>query len=175
MKGEFSVNFEGPSGNMESEGAVILFKRSLQNGNMMYVSIIADGDAKTFAQINNAQTYGPSIIITKEKCINHVSKRMATRLKEAKKSEGLGGRGEGNLTDDHITKLQGFYHKAIKENLPNVKKMQNAVLASLYHCASTDEKPAQHQYFLKGSSSWCFYNKSKALKVKDLGEHKKMQ
>lgn len=77
---------------------------------------------------------------------------MGTGLKEDKKRENLGGRGEGNLTDEVITKLQGYYHSAIKNNLPDATKMQRAVLASLYHCSSTDAKP-QHSYCPKGEDS----------------------
>lgn len=98
---------------MESEGAVMLLKRSLQDANMRYVSILADGDAKTLAQINKAQPYGPDIAIGKEECTNHVSKRMGAGLSEARQAESLGGRGEGTLTEEAIKKLQGYYHSAI--------------------------------------------------------------
>ena len=39
--------------------------------------------------------------------------------------------------------------------------MKNAIFATIYHCASTDENP-QHQKCPKGKDSWCFYQSAKA-------------
>ncbi|XP_052130897.1 uncharacterized protein LOC113206150 isoform X2 [Frankliniella occidentalis] len=177
-KEECSINFNDSSGNMEAAGAVILFKRSVQEANLRYVSFLADGDAKTLSQLNKEQPYGSAVVIQKEECVNHVSKRMGTALRklvqdEKKKGVTLGGRGEGTLTEVTMKKLQGYYHKAIVSNAPDVPKMKKAVLATLYHCTSTNQKP-QHTYCPPGEESWCFYNKNKALKKRKKGDHTKM-
>ena len=39
--------------------------------------------------------------------------------------------------------------------------MRDAIMASVYHMFSTDEKP-QDQLYPKGPSSWCFYNAAEA-------------
>ncbi|GFU37700.1 uncharacterized protein TNCV_1465811 [Trichonephila clavipes] len=51
----------------------------------------------------------------------------------------LGGRKQGSLTDKYITKLQNYYRKAIKDNVPDTDKMKTAIYASLMHCSSTDK------------------------------------
>ncbi|KAK3910283.1 Dextranase [Frankliniella fusca] len=165
--GECQKNFEGSSGSMEMTGAERLFKRSIEECNMRYVTMLSDGDAKTFQHLQSLNVY-PGIQLEKEECVNHVAKRMGTGLREKVKQckaqkITLGGRGEGALTDNKIDKLTSYYRKAIINNIPNVKAMQNAVFATLEHCSSTDQKP-KHSKCPKGEDSWCFYNKAKATK-----------
>ncbi|GFU86106.1 uncharacterized protein TNCV_835601 [Trichonephila clavipes] len=71
----------------------------------------------------------------------------------------LGGRKQGSLTDKNITKLQNYYRKAIKGNVPDTDKMKTAIYASLMHCSSTDKKP-MHGKCPEGESSWCFYKRA---------------
>ncbi|KAE8742809.1 hypothetical protein FOCC_FOCC011667 [Frankliniella occidentalis] len=177
-KNECSINFTEASGNMESAGALLMFKRSIQTAKMKYVSFLSDGDSKTLSTLNKAQPYGPDFVIEKEECVNHVSKRMGTALRNLvqdnkKGGTSLGGRGKGTLTDVAIKKLQGYYHRALVGNIPDVKKMRKAILATIYHCASTDQKP-NHTYCPTGKESWCFFNKRKAQKSKEKGSHDKM-
>ncbi|KAK3920751.1 AP-1 complex subunit beta-1 [Frankliniella fusca] len=172
---ECSINFTEASGNMESAGALLMFQRSLTVAKMKYVKFLSDGDAKTLSVLNKAKPYGPDFVIEKEECVNHVSKRMGTALRslvqENKKGgNALGGKGLGTLTDATIKKLQGFYHRALVGNIPDVKKMKRAILATIYHCASTDQKH-NHSYCPAGKESWCFFNKRKAQRSKDKGTH----
>ncbi|GFU75107.1 uncharacterized protein TNCV_2480951 [Trichonephila clavipes] len=51
--------------------------------------------------------------------------------------------------------------KAIKDNAPDVRKMKSAILASLFHCSSTDKTP-KHSKCPTGSTSWCFYQRALA-------------
>lgn len=90
---------------------------------------------------------------------------MGKGLREMAQKEKLGGRKDGALTAAKITLLQKYYRRAIVNNQKNVKAMENAVKATLYHCASTDTKP-NHKLCPKGANSWCFYNKAVALKTK---------
>ncbi|KAK4321309.1 hypothetical protein Pmani_007885 [Petrolisthes manimaculis] len=41
------------------------------------------------------------------------------------------------------------------------KEMRDEIMATFYHCTSTDDKP-QHSVCAKGSDSWCFYNRAVA-------------
>ena len=59
---------------METEGARILFWRSLKLG-FRYTTMVADGDSKAYDTVQEDQPYGPEYPILKEECINHVSKR----------------------------------------------------------------------------------------------------
>ena len=167
-------NYEDSSPAMEMKAAEILWKRSMQYG-FRYTTLLSDGDAKTYNHILQLKIYGPSVEIKKEECINHVSKRLGTGLRQTVKdwkARGvtLSGRAHGSLTEVTIKKLTKYYHNAIKNNLHDVQSMKTAIYATLYHGSSTDEKPF-HMKCPTGASSWCFFNRAIAEKRKP-GSHK---
>ncbi|KAK3915045.1 THO complex subunit 5-like protein A [Frankliniella fusca] len=174
--GTCNKNFEGSSNAMEMAAALILWKRSEAESKMRYTTMISDGDAKTHAHLTENDPYN-GIPITKEECINHVSKRLSTALKKLvsdyrAKGVTLGGSGVGQLTENAIQKLASYYRKALESDRENEANMKKNVMATIYHCSSTDKKP-NHSFCPKGSDSWCFYNKAHALKVKPK-PHKEM-
>lgn len=152
-------NYFGTSKSMETAVAV-LWLRSEKNG-FRYTGLLSDGDANTYAHLQSLKLYD----ITKE-----VGKRLFEGLKnvvdtcKARKTT-LGGQKAGSLTENKMKTLQSYYREAIKKNTPNIHKMKTAIMASPYHCMSTDKKP-QHQFCPGGDNSWCFYNKALALKQK---------
>lgn len=172
------MNFTGKAGAMEKEGAVRLWSRSTHH-QMKYVTFVGDGDSsayKAVCTLNDGQ--GPyDVPVIKEECINHVSKRLGTRLRKLKKETSetittktgrqmkrslLGGASQ--LTDDIIDKLSRYYGKAIRDNVNNTyQEMKAAILASYWHLCSTDKTPT-HQFCPKDADSWCFYNRAKARK-----------
>ena len=100
-------------------------------------------------------------------CIGHVQKRVGSRLRKLKNkskgvklADGKGLAGKGRLTDGKIDVLQNYYGLAIRENLADVDKMAKAIEASLYHVASTNEKP-QHDLCPDGDDSWCGYKRDR--------------
>lgn len=166
-KKDCQKNFEGSSGSMEMCAAFKMWSRS-NNQKLQYRTVLSDGDSKTHQELNEKCVYGKDVTIEKEECINHVAKRLGTALRNKVKewrTKGvtLGGKKKGSLTDVTITKLQNFYRKAIKENAPDVDKMKSSILATLYHCMSSDEKP-HHNKCPKGVASWCFYQRAIAKK-----------
>ncbi|GFT04846.1 uncharacterized protein TNCV_2849811 [Trichonephila clavipes] len=50
-----------------------------------YITVLSDGDCKTFNYLCEKKVYGPDIVIKKEECINHVSKRLETALRSTVK------------------------------------------------------------------------------------------
>ncbi|GFV28745.1 uncharacterized protein TNCV_3986951 [Trichonephila clavipes] len=171
-------NFDGSSGSMEMHAAYILCNQSISDCAMRYTTILCDGDAKTHQHLNEKKVYGDDVAIEKEECVNHVAKRLGTALRNKVKEwrvKGvtLGGRTQGSLTDTTITQLQNFYRKAIVDNVPEVDNMKTSILATLFHCMSTDAKP-MHSKCPEGKLSWCFYNRAKTdNKVSD--SHKSMK
>ena len=153
------INFEGPSGNMEAEIAVKLWRRSIKTHKLRYTVFLADGDARTHAKLNDEKVYGQDLTVAKLECINHCAKRLGTALRNVRKKEHLGGRGHGRLTDGTIKRLVNYYRKAIKDNNTDVNLMKGAILATLYHAISTDQNP-KHNKCPTGEGSWCFYNKA---------------
>ncbi|KAL8619315.1 hypothetical protein ACOMHN_056959 [Nucella lapillus] len=96
-------NFKGSSGMMEVEAARVLWRHSVERYKLRYTVLLSDGDAKTFTELTNIKPYGDEVHIEKEECINHVSKRLGSALRNLmadcrKKGVTLGGRGHGQLT-----------------------------------------------------------------------------
>ena len=88
---------------MEVEGARRLWTRSVAQHKLRYMTMLSDGDCKTFNELQNERPYG-DVLIKKEECVNHVSKRMGTALRNLitdnkKRGVTLGGRGEGSGLD----------------------------------------------------------------------------
>ena len=132
--------FAGSSRMMEVEAARVLWRRSVQRHKLRYTTLLSDGDAKTFAELTKIKTYGEDIEIDKEECVNHVSKRRGSALRNIvtdcrKRGVTLGGRGKGQLTQNAIRKMTIYYNRAIRGS-NSVDSMKKAVMASL------------HQFFL---------------------------
>lgn len=160
---------------MEVEACLKLWKRSESIG-FRYTTMLSDGDSKAFNSVVESQVYGKDISIEKEECLNHVSKRLGTALRNTVKvwkARGvtLGGRKHGSLKETIIVKLQKYYQRAVLSNKGNLANTKTAIYATLYHSMSTDEKP-QHLKCSKGKDSWCFYQAAVA-KNQTPGSHKK--
>ena len=168
-------NFEGTPGGMDAAIAEVLWRRSERRHGFRYVTVLSDGDAKTFNHLVSLNVYGEDCTITKEECINHVSKRLGTALRKVAaegRQEGVvtGGRGYGKLTAATITKLTKYYGSAIRSHPGDLDAMMNAVFATFLHALSTDEDP-HHDRCPSGISSWCFYRRAVA-KGEQPGPHK---
>lgn len=75
---------------METDGAVAIFRRSIEKLGLMYKKYVGDGDSKSYTTVSNAQPYGPLEFIEKEECISHITKRMGTGLREiVRKNRGI--------------------------------------------------------------------------------------
>ena len=76
-----------------------------------------------------------------------------------KREKGLGGKGK--LTNNIIDRLQNYYGIAIRGNKNNLKAMQAATRAKLFHVASSKDNN-WHYHCPEGTNSWCKFNKDKA-------------
>jgi hypothetical protein len=54
--------------------------------------------------------------------------------------------GKGKLTDSMIDKMQNYYGIVIRSNKGNLNTMKSNILATLFHCASNDERPYHSAY-----------------------------
>ncbi|CAN7944596.1 unnamed protein product, partial [Ixodes hexagonus] len=152
-------NFEGSSNAMQVQAAGDIFSRSVEQHNMQYVTVLSDGDSKAFNHVASLGLYDKDM--QKEDCVNHVAKRMYAGMDKVKKTKkGLGGKGK--LTNVVMKRLTSFYATTLKDNAPDVVKMQKGVFASLFHSYSTDAEP-RHQACPQGEDSWCHFNRHKAL------------
>ena len=150
------------------DGDVWGYEHLVEKHKLRYTSMIADGDSSTYPTIRDAMPYGKEHPIVKHECVGHVQKRMYNRLKAMKqrhhdgpdgKAVRIGGR--GRLTDELMKRLQRFYGKAIRSNMGNAIEMQRAVMATYYHCVSTDAHPL-HFLCPPGKTSWCKFKRAEA-------------
>ncbi|XP_029161124.1 uncharacterized protein LOC114932878 [Nylanderia fulva] len=144
---------------MEVDAVIEMFQRSEQLHQVKYVNYIGDGDSKTFKGLLESQQVENSSVKKKE-CIDHVQKRMGTRLRKLKNAmKGLGGKGK--LTAKLIDELSVYFGLAIRRNHNSIENMRREIWATLYHKLSTDEKP-QHDKCPPGKDSWCKWQLAKA-------------
>ncbi|GFX33437.1 uncharacterized protein TNCV_4122711 [Trichonephila clavipes] len=162
-------NFEGYSGKMEVAGALSIFQRFQSLYNVRYTKYLGDGDSKAFTSIVENKVYGDHCSVEKLECIGHVMKRMGTRLRRLKTkmrgqkpSDGKPLCGRNRLTEAEIDRLQAYYGLAIRRNLSSVKDMQQAIWAIFLHKLSIDEKP-QHGFCPSDSDTWCKFKKAELL------------
>ena len=145
------ANYKGSSPAMESEGTDRTFKRSMETHKLRYSELYGDGDSKSHKQVKNVYSEG-GIQVVKKECIGHVQKRLGTALRKLKKeNHGLGGKDK--LTNSMIDKLQNYYGIAIRFNVGDLLGMKKAIHASLFHCASNEDRPL-HSHCPTGPSSW---------------------
>ncbi|GFX94372.1 uncharacterized protein TNCV_4294171 [Trichonephila clavipes] len=124
---------------------------------------------QSFTSIDENKVYGDHCSVEKLECIGHVMKRMGTRLRRLKTkmrgqklSDGKPLCGRNRLTEAEIDRLQAYYGLAIRRNLSSVKDMQQAIWAIFLHKLSTDEKP-QHGFCPSDSDTWCKFKKAELL------------
>ncbi|KAG8297975.1 hypothetical protein J6590_108329 [Homalodisca vitripennis] len=168
-------NYAGSSGGMDVAGAKALFPRSEEKLHLCYTRYLGDGDSKGFAAVLEDRPYGNDVQISKLECVDHVQKRVSTRLrrlkaetKKTKLADGLSLGRKGQLTNTEIDHLPNYYGKAIRNNTHDVGAMENAIWAIYYHRISSNDKP-QHERCPLGPESWCKYNK--ALKTYYTHDH----
>lgn len=150
------ANHEGSAGKMEVDAATEMFARADEKNGVSYINYVGDGDCKTFKAIVEQN---PNV--KKKECIDHVQKRMGTRLRKlVSNTKGLSGRGK--LTGKLIDELSIYYGLAIRRHCNSIEDMKKAIWATLYHKISTDEKP-QHHFCPEGPKSWCAWQLQKAI------------
>ncbi len=82
--------------------------------------MLRDGDGKAFDGFITRKLYGEDINITKEDCINHVSKRMRTALRNIvanSKGQKESISGKGKMIQEKIPKITNYYSRALKRQL----------------------------------------------------------
>ncbi|GFS63743.1 uncharacterized protein TNCV_1127811 [Trichonephila clavipes] len=148
-------NFQGSALKIEAVGATRIFQCSIVKRGLKYAHYYGDGDSKGFISVKD--TYGKDSV-TKYECIGHVQKRVGARLRKLKsKNKNLSGKGK--LTDSFIDRLQNYYGIAVRSNVGNLSGLQQNVIAALFHCSSSVEKPMHGQCPI-GKDSWCYYQRA---------------
>jgi hypothetical protein len=153
-KSKCKVNFKGSAPAMEPEGALRIFQRSVETNKLRYTEYFGDGDSKSHGVVQEVYNIGnDGVSVLKKECVGHVQKRVGTALRKFRKeNKGMGEKGK--LTDTVIDKLQNYYGIAVRSNPGDLAAMKKSILASLFHCASS-EKNNWHNHCPPCESSWC--------------------
>ena len=181
LEHECDIHFVGSSPAMVSEGAVVLWGRSIERHNLRYKWMVGDGDSKAFNSVQNM--YG-ELKVEKLDCVGHVQKRMGKHLlnlksrTKGKLPDGLSIGGRGRLTEDKIKKLQKYYGLAIRQNTVKtsnptrrevdvaVYSMKKNIIAILHHSVKSQDLAKQHRFCPRGESSWCRWQQDAATGTK---------
>ncbi|GFW14843.1 uncharacterized protein TNCV_1563061 [Trichonephila clavipes] len=134
---------------------------SVENGKVIDFEALT----KYCSSCKEAKVYGDTEV-EKLQCVDHVQKRMGTRLrnilkmsKGIKLSDGKNISGCGRLTLKEVYSIQHYYGLAIRKNLSSVEDMKRAIWAIYFHKLSTEDNP-QHALCPLGEDSWCGYKRS---------------
>ena len=125
---------------------------SIETNNLRYMNFYVDGDSNRFKTVEHI--YGDNDPTNKPECIGHYQKRVRCRLRKLRSKEHLDGK-KGVLTNSIIDRLQNYFGIALRQNISNLKAMEDVIMASLFHVSNF------HQYFPKTTNSWCLYQKDK--------------
>lgn len=179
--GECDINFTGSSPAMEAEGAVILWKRSIELHNIRYKWMVSDGDSKAFNSVENVYD---GCKVVKLDCVGHVQKRMGKHLMnlkaqtKGKLEDGKPIGGKGRLTEGKIKQLQKYYGLAIRQNTiskanpsdrevdVSVYAMKKNIIAILHHSVKFEDPAKQHRFCPPGENSWCKWQQDLASGTK---------
>ena len=90
LEHECDINFLGSSPAIQTEGANVLWERSIETHNMRYRWMVSDGDSKAHSSVQDV--YG-EVKVEKLDCVGYVQKRMGKHLLNLKSTT------KGNLAD----------------------------------------------------------------------------
>ena len=106
----------------------------------------------------------PGLKVKKLECVDHVQKRVGSRLRALKKKvKNLDGRGK--LTKKSIDRLQNYYGIAVRANSYNLAQMKKPIHGTLFHVASSANNN-YHTHCPTGENSWCRYQNDKVTGLK---------
>ncbi|GFT49972.1 uncharacterized protein TNCV_4175951 [Trichonephila clavipes] len=140
---------------MEAVGATRIFQRSIVKRGLKYAHYYGDGDSKRALSVSKILM---GRIASQNMNALIMFKRVGARLRKLKsKNKNLSGKGK--LTDSFIDRLQNYYGIAVRSNVGNLSGLQQNVIAALFHCSSSVEKPMHGQCPI-GKDSWCYYQRA---------------
>ena len=185
--GKCQANFDGLSGKMEAVCAVQLWGHSEDIG-FHYTTFLSDGDSSAYTSVTKMNDgEGPySVKVVKEECVNHVKKRMGTRLRKLKeqlkeetvtktgkviKRSAISGKHQ--LTDKQIDAFQRYYGKAIKDRVgTDVLTMKLKLMSGFWHSISRDGEGNHHH--IRCDPSWCIFKRA-VINNKPMPSHNTMK
>ena len=82
-----TLTHDGSPGSIDASAVCDIYKRSVDQYCLGYTDFVGDGDTNTFKKVVSSNAYDGKPI-AKLECVGHVQKRVGTRLRNLKVSEG---------------------------------------------------------------------------------------
>ena len=89
-QGICTVNYSGSSDAMKVEGALRIWRHSVEVHKLRYTTMISDGDSSTYPTIAAEKPYGPNHLVKKMECVGHEQKRTYAHLRALKSRQNKG-------------------------------------------------------------------------------------
>ena len=148
-------NYKGSSQAMETSAALEIWQRSIAKHQLVYGTYIGDGDSSSFRNLIKSDPYNGEVLVRKEECLGHAQKRVKKHL--LKKSPLCKG-----LPDGKAKRIAHLYALVVVQNRgKEAADIRDALNVLLEH---TRER---HSNCPVSESSWCYYQKQIARRVKD--------
>lgn len=63
---------------METKGVLDICKSSVENYNIRYNPFMDDDGSSSYSAVDKERPYGAMVLVQKQECVNHATKRMGT-------------------------------------------------------------------------------------------------
>ena len=123
---ECSLNVYDSAPKIASTGTKRIFESSIETNNLRYMNFYGHGDSKGLKTVE--YIYGDNDPVNKQECIGHYQKRVGCRLQKLRSKEHLDGK-KGGLTNSIIDRLQNLFGIPLRQNIGNLKAMEDAIIA----------------------------------------------
>ncbi|XP_041968189.1 uncharacterized protein LOC121725361 [Aricia agestis] len=110
---ECTRNHAGSSSSMEQASIVEGFKTSVAKRNLIYSTLIADGDASTYKKILECRPY-PNVQVQKIECSNHLLRNYCSKFIQLQKDTSIPLLERKLLTSERITRLRTAVRSAAR-------------------------------------------------------------
>lgn len=107
-------NWTGPSTGMEAAIIVEGFQKSVEMYGIKYIKLVGDGDSSVHRKLVECMPYGPSTIIEKIECKNHILRNYINKLRDISKKIKTKNNKVQNLISQNILRFRTAVTKAIE-------------------------------------------------------------
>lgn len=111
---------------MEKDILVEGFNTSIQRQNLIYKTLIADGDSSVYKSILDSHPYKDyDMVVKKKECVNHSHRNLAKKLHDVSKTRELGVSQQKKLIGSSILKFRSAIEQAVAFRRENVAEDRN--------------------------------------------------
>ena len=149
------ANISGTSQGMEGSAAVEIWKRSVEENQLVYSTYVGDGDSSSFRNLLKSDPYQGIETVRKEECLGHVQKRLKKHLR--KKSNAY-----SKLTAGKVERVGQLYALVVSQNRGKSPSEIHKALCNLL-----DHLLEKHGNCPFSRESWCYLQKALAENAED--------